>query len=95
MADADDVRRLALALPHVAEIDSELIYVHTSDGGTLNLPPFGRGYRGSVAADHAANTPITWDPAFPRAEIRRSLTQAIAALYPTLFRTTTTEFDFV
>ena len=25
MADADDVRRLALGLPHVEEIDSELV----------------------------------------------------------------------
>lgn len=78
----------------VAEIDNELIYVHTSDGGTLNIPPFGRGYRGSTAVSHTADTPITWDPAFPRAEIRRSITHAIAALYPSLFRVTTTQFDY-
>jgi hypothetical protein len=33
MADADDVRRLALALPHVAEIDSEGFDFRVADKG--------------------------------------------------------------
>jgi hypothetical protein len=74
----------------VAEIEDELIYVHTTTGADLTLAPFGRGYRGTTAAAHAANTPVTFDPAFPKAEIRRSISQAVEALYPTLYRVTAT-----
>lgn len=74
----------------VAEIEDELIYVHTTTGADLTLAPFGRGYRGTTAAAHAINTPVTFDPAFPKVEIRRSISQAIEGLYPTLFRVTAT-----
>lgn len=93
--DSDDLS-LPLAgteqvLRGVAEIEDELVYIHASDGGTATLAPFGRGYRGSTAASHAQNMPVTFDPIFPRVEIRRSITQAIEALHPTLYRVTNTD----
>lgn len=46
MADADDVRRLALALPHVVEIDSEGFDFRVGDKGFVwsypERPPGGR-----------------------------------------------------
>jgi hypothetical protein len=94
-ASADDTTLSVAAVDEVlrgvAEIESELIYVQTSSGSTLTLAPFGRGYRGSTAADHAINTQVTFDPPFPRAEIRRSINQSIASLYPTLFRIQTVD----
>ena len=60
-------------------------------GTTLTLAPFGRGYRGTQPSEHAINTQVTFDPAFPRAEIKRSINQSVAALYPTLFRIQTVD----
>lgn len=84
LAGAEEVLR------GVAEIEDELVYVHTTDGATATLAPFGRGYRGSTATTHALNTAVTFDPVFPRVEIRRSILQAIEALHPTLYRVTNT-----
>jgi hypothetical protein len=74
------------ALRGIAEIDSELIYIHSSTTSALTLAPFGRGYRGTVAASHTTNAPVVFDPAFPRAEIKKAIVQAVAALYPMLYR---------
>lgn len=78
----------------IAEIEDELIYVHTSDAGGLVLPPFGRGYRGSTAAAHPINSAITFDPVFPRVEIRRAIDQCIESLFPTLFQIKTVDLTY-
>lgn len=78
----------------IAEIDDELIYVNTSDSNGLQLPPFGRGFRGSVAAAHPINSAVTFDPVFPRVEIRRAIDQAIEGLFPNLFQIKTTNLTF-
>jgi hypothetical protein len=77
----------------LCEIEDELIYVHTSDSGGLQLAPFGRGFRGSTAAAHAANVAVTFDPVFPRAEIRRAIDQCIESLFPTLYQIKTYDFQ--
>jgi hypothetical protein len=78
----------------LAEIDDELVYVHSSDTGGLVLPPFGRGYRGTTAAAHAVNAAVTFDPVFPRAEIRRAVDQIIESLFPILYQIKTTTFTY-
>jgi len=70
----------------LVEIEDELVYVSSSDTSTLTLPPFGRGYRGTTAVSHAASAQVTWDPQFPRAEVRRSIDQCIEGLFPQLYR---------
>lgn len=89
VASSDTVQR------GLAEIDDELVYVDSSADGTLTLPPFGRGFRGSTAATHAANSMVTYDPAFPRIEIRRAIDQCVQGLFPTLYqiKTTTLTYD--
>lgn len=74
----------------IAEIEDELIYVNSSDSGSLELAPFGRGYRGSTAAAHDENIAVTFDPVFPRAEIRRAIDQCVEGLYPILYQIKTT-----
>lgn len=81
-------------LKGIAEIDSELIYVDSSDSNVLSLAPFGRGFRGSTAATHASNAMVTFDPAFPQVEIRRAITQCIEGLYPTLYQIKTTDLTY-
>lgn len=75
----------------VIEVDDELVYVDVADSGTLTIPPFGRGYRGSTAATHALNAQVVVDPSFPRSEIRRAVDQTIQGLYPTLYKISTTD----
>ena len=74
----------------IAEIEDELIYVDSTTADGLVLPPFGRGFRGTTAASHNPGTKITWDPIFPRAEIRRAINQCIESLFPTLYQIKTT-----
>lgn len=78
----------------IAEIEDELVYVETSDSGGLQLPPFGRGFRGSTAAAHAQNTQVTFDPAFTRVEIRRAIDQCVEGLFPTLYQLKTTTLTY-
>lgn len=78
----------------IAEIDDELVYVNTSDSGTLTLAPFGRGFRGSTAAAHSANAMVTFDPAFPRVEIKRAINQCIEGLFPGLYQTKLTTVTY-
>lgn len=89
IASSDTVNR------GLAEIDDELIYVDSSTDGTLTLAPFGRGFRGSTAAAHAQNAMVTYDPAFPRVEIRRAIDQCVQGLFPALYqiKTTTLTYD--
>lgn len=88
--DADDTTLTVAAsdtvLRGICEIEDELVYVHSSDSGGLSLPPFGRGFRGSTAAAHTANTAVTFDPVFPRAEIRRAIDQCVEGLFPMLYQ---------
>jgi hypothetical protein len=54
MADADDVRRLALALPHVAEIESDDFDFRVAGQGLSGLTPSAdRASRGSSGPDIA------------------------------------------
>lgn len=78
----------------IAEIDEELIYVSSSDSNSLALAPFGRGFRGSVAASHANNAQVTFDPIFPRVEIRRAIDQLVEGLFPQLWQVKTTDIVF-
>lgn len=78
----------------LAEVDNELVYVNSSDSGTLSLAPFGRGYRGSTAVAHDENAQVTFDPPFPKVEIRRAIEQCIESLFPTLYQIKTDSFDY-
>lgn len=70
----------------IAEIGDELIYVDGVEGNALNLPSFGRGYRGSTATVHPVGSMVTFDPTFPRHEIGKTVDQVVAALFPALFQ---------
>ena len=88
------VQNSDFVLRGVAEIDDELIYVDSSDAGMVSLAPFGRGYRGSTAASHVTNTQVTFDPVFPRCEIRRAIDQTIETLFPMLYQIKTADLAF-
>lgn len=78
------------------EIEDELIQVDTIDAGssTLIIPPYGRGFRSTTAAAHAAGTRVVSSPMFPRFLVKQSLNDAIQGVFPDLFGTASTEFNF-
>lgn len=78
----------------VSEIEEELVFVHVSANNTLSIAPFGRGYNGSTAAAHVANTPVVFDPVFPVVDVKRALNQVLQATYPFLYQIKTTTFTF-
>lgn len=73
----------------VCEIGSELVQIDAVDrsGQTATIPPYGRGFRGTTAAAHAAGTRVVSSPQFPRFTVEQAINDTIKALYPDLYAT--------
>lgn len=80
----------------LVEIDDELIWVDSFDRttNTATIPAYGRGFRDTQAATHSAGTRVTIAPSFPRSVIRRNVNLAIDGVYPDLFGTFYTIFNW-
>lgn len=96
--DSDDLS-LALASGDnigkgIIEIDDELIHVDSVDRSDRSavISPFGRGYRGTTAASHSANTKVTFSPSFPKISVKRAINDTIKAVYPNLYGVASTTF---
>jgi hypothetical protein len=74
------------------EIDEELLWVDTYDrvSNTAIVAPYGRGYLGTTATTHTADTKVTISPTFPRFTIKRAINDTINALGSSIFAATTT-----
>lgn len=71
----------------VVEIDDELIWIDSHDrvSSTATVAPYGRGYQGSVAAAHAADTRVTVAPTFPKVSVKKAINDTLDAVFPQLF----------
>jgi hypothetical protein len=71
----------------LVEIDDELLWIDSYDriSNTATIPPYGRGYNGTTAAAHNANTKVTIAPTFPRATVKKAINDTIDAVFPKLF----------
>ena len=80
----------------IVEIDEELLYVDSYDriANTATIAPFGRGYLGTTAATHIADSKVTISPTFPRAMIKRSINDTIRSLGASIFAVKSTTFTF-
>jgi hypothetical protein len=80
----------------VIEIDEELLWVDSFDrvANTATVAPFGRGYLGTVADTHLADSKVTISPTFPRFNIKRAINDTIRALGANIFAVKTTTFTF-
>jgi len=78
----------------LVEIGDELVWVDSSTGGVLTIPPYGRGYNSTTPVAHLTGVQVLTDPFFPRKAIADALVDTQRALYPTLFAVKTTEFLF-
>jgi len=80
----------------IVEIDDELIWVDSFDrtSNTATIPAYGRGFRDTTPTTHTAGTRVTIAPSFPRSVIRRNINLAIDGVYPDLFGTYYTQFNW-
>lgn len=71
----------------IIEIDDEILQVDVVDrtSNALTVPPYGRGFRGTQKASHAAGTRIAASPQFPRHTVKQAVNDAITALYPDVY----------
>jgi hypothetical protein len=76
------------------EIDDELIWIDSYDriSNTATVPPYGRGYNGTVAAAHSMNTKVTVAPSFPKTVVKKTINDTIDAVFPKLFAVGTHTF---
>jgi hypothetical protein len=80
----------------VVEIDEELMWVDSFDriANTATVSPYGRGYLGTTAATHTADTKVTISPTFPRYVIKKAINDAIRAAGSSIFAVKSTSFTF-
>jgi hypothetical protein len=80
----------------IVEIEEELLWVDNYDriANTATVAPYGRGYLGTTAATHAADTKVTISPTFPRHSIKRAINDTIRSLGANIFAVKTTTFTF-
>lgn len=80
----------------IVEIDEELLWIDSFDriANTATVSPYGRGYLGTTAATHTADTKVTISPTFPRQVIKRAINDSIRAAGATIFAVKSTTFTF-
>lgn len=79
------------------EIGDELLWVDSINAQTSTaiVAPYGRGFRGTDAATHAAGSRVVSAPVFPRSLVKSKINEAIRATFPDLFAVASTTFSFV
>lgn len=77
------------------EVDSELMNVQSYNltTNTLTIFPFGRGFYGSTAASHMANTSVINNAKFPKVRVQEAINDIINEVYPTLFAVKSQNFN--
>lgn len=78
------------------EIEDELLWIDSYDriSSTATVAPYGRGYQGTTAAAHTANTKVVIAPTFPRATVKKAINDTIDAVFPNLFGVGVHTFNF-
>lgn len=80
----------------ILEIDEELMWIDSFDriANTAIVAPYGRGYLGSTAAVHPAESKVTISPTFPRSSIKRAINDTVRSLGASIFALKSTSFTF-
>jgi len=79
------------------QIGDELMYVNSTNNidNVLNLAPWGRGQRGSVAAAHDNLSKVITAPVFPRYEIKKAINDTLNSVYPQVFGIGQYQFNYI
>lgn len=80
----------------IIEIDEELMWVDSFDrlANTATVAPYGRGYLGSTAATHTADSQVVVAPTFPKHVIKKAINDTIRSLGANIFAVKSTTFTF-
>ena len=80
----------------VIEIDEELMWIDSFDriSNTATVSPYGRGYLGTTAAEHALDSKVTISPTFPRYVIKKAVNDTLRAIGSSIFAAKVTSFTF-
>lgn len=80
----------------VIEIDEELMWVDSFDrlANTATVAPYGRGYLGSTAATHSADSQVIIAPTFPKNVVKKAINDTIRGLGANIFAVKSTSFTF-
>jgi len=82
----------------LVEIDDELVWVDHFDrveGIAYVVSVANRGFRNSAKAPHFAGARVVISPAFPRVIVKKAINNAVKGVFPTLYGTFYTTFNFV
>jgi hypothetical protein len=80
----------------VVEIDDELLWIDSYDrvSNSATIAPYGRGYNGTIAAEHTLNSRVVVAPTFPKAIAKKAINDTIDAVFPQLFAVGVHVFNF-
>lgn len=80
----------------IVEIDEELMWVDSFDrvANTATVSPYGRGYLGTTAATHTADTKVSISPTFPRYVIKKAINDTVNAVGSSIYAAKVTTFTF-
>ena len=80
----------------VVEIDEELMWVDSFDrvANTATVSPYGRGYLGTTADTHTADTKVSISPTFPRYVVKKAINDTINAVGSSIYAAKVTTFTF-
>ena len=80
----------------IVEIDEELMWIDTFDrvANTATVSPYGRGYLGTTAATHAADSKVTISPVFPRNSVKKAINDTILSTGSSMFAVKSTTFTY-
>jgi hypothetical protein len=77
----------------IIEIDDEILYVSYGENGTVYVPAFGRGFKGTAPIPHTAGVAVWVSPTWPRSTVAREVNNTIRSLYPSLFAVGTVDIQ--
>ena len=80
----------------ILEIDEELMWVDSFDrvANTATVSPYGRGYLGTTAATHAAESKVSISPTFPKYVVKKAINDTIRAIGSSIYAVETYNFTF-
>ena len=80
----------------IIEIDEELMWVDSYDrvANTATVAPYGRGFMGTTAATHTADSKVSISPTFPRSVVKRAINDAIKGVGNNLLAVKQTTFTY-
>lgn len=80
----------------IIEIDEELLWVDNYDrvSNTATVAPYGRGFLGTTAATHLADSRVMIAPIFPRSVVKRAINDTLRAMGTQIVGVYSTSFTY-